>query len=184
VHRDAGKSFIVTDEQIVQAHVRENGTYYDARTPVAVIKILEAARVSNWRLRLHYGDPATGKDSLDEWGLTGTIGRSMGPIKIPLIIASSRSHGGPGLLEYRIVKIRRTTDGLLYQHPNYHVGKVTKHAITAADVMPDDRVGAGENLLAKGYTVAINVDGQPHARFKTEAQADRWLKKMDLKLAE
>jgi hypothetical protein len=185
VHRDAGKTFIVTDQQIVQAHVRENGTYYDARTPIAVIKILEAARVSGWRLRLHYGNPETGKDSLDEWGLTGTIGRSMGPIRIPLMIASSRSHGGPGLLESSIVKIRRTTGGLLYQHPNYHVGgEVTLRAITAEDVMPEDRVGHGKSLLEMGYTHGVYIGGENQARFKSEASARRYIKKMDLTLVE
>lgn len=96
------------------------GTYYDERTPDAVVQVLERARTASrkYRLRLWYGDPATGK----LWGdvETGYIGRSMGPIKVPLLIANNRSSGGPALLDHCIVKIahaNKSNGGVLYKHP-------------------------------------------------------------------
>lgn len=91
------------------------GTSYDARTPETVIGILEDSRIQKLRLRFHYGDTKTGK----AWGdiETGHVGRSTGPIKIPLLIKTARSHGGGGLLDHCLVKIEHTNKkngGIIY----------------------------------------------------------------------
>lgn len=97
-----------------------NDTTYDDRAHPAVIEILEHARTTRQRICLRYGDPVTGRD----WGdqrTCGSIGRSMGPVKIPLLIASSRSYGGAGVLTGNIVRIYQPrTMRTLYQHPKYH----------------------------------------------------------------
>lgn len=79
------------------------GTYYHKDTPQQVIDILEGSRISTHRLKFHYGDIKTGK----AWGdvAIGHVGRSNGQIKIPLLIKTSRSTGGEGLLDNCIVKI-------------------------------------------------------------------------------
>jgi hypothetical protein len=81
------------------------GTAYHAETPDEVVSILDRALNNhrNTRLRIHYGDPKTGK----AWGdvETGYIGRSTGSIKIPLLIKTTRSLGGGGLLDHCIIKI-------------------------------------------------------------------------------
>jgi hypothetical protein len=109
-----------------------NGTTYNDKTPQAVINILEQSRRTRQRLRIHYGhteateDHQAGRDWLEENDVTGHVGRSMGTIKIPLMIANANSSGGPGLLEHCIVKIRTAAGNtILYKHPNYHHGKVT-----------------------------------------------------------
>ena len=104
-----------------------NGTTYHKDTPAEVIRILEAYRGDRTkRLRLAYGDTETGRD----WGETndveGYIGRSTGTQKIPLLIHSLRSTGGPAILGHCIVRIQLAKGKReLYRHPKYHVEEAT-----------------------------------------------------------
>jgi hypothetical protein len=98
-----------------------NGTHYKSETPDAVISILEQARTSRWRLRMHYGDRETGR----AWGdvTTGYIGRSTGPVKIPLAIRDSRCLGGSGILDHCIIRIEHANKklgGMIWQSANAH----------------------------------------------------------------
>lgn len=145
------------------AHKVYGGISYSSRTPGPVVRTCETARKTGQRVRIHLGDRATGRDWLEENDVEGTIGNSMGPTKIPLLICSRRSSGGPGLLDDAIVKIsttgkRRRT---LYQHPNYHTGKM--QIVASSD---------------KEFPAAVNVDGRLHARFKTYELAVKWMSKM------
>lgn len=145
-----------------------HGTFYHIETPRRVIDILESARQSQQRLRLHYGDQETGWDWLEEHGVEGYVGRSTGPIKVPLMIHNRRSLGGPALLDHCIIKIRSTGKhgGVLYQHRDYHTGTFTIEPCHME--LPDGRI----------LTCAVLVDGEDHARFETEAMARRWVAKM------
>ena len=101
-----------------------NGTSYHASTPQAVIDVLERARLHHTRIRIHYGDTETGRDWMDVYDVEGTLGRSMGPTKVPLLLTSARSMGGAALLDHCIIRIRyanRKQGGDLYRHPLYHV---------------------------------------------------------------
>ena len=103
-----------------------SGTTYNDRTPSSLAELLNRLRESHSRVRIYYGDAQTGT----AWGdiLTGTISRSCGPIKIPILLCNRRSRGGEGLLEYCIVKIEhsnRNQGGIIYQHPNYHTRNST-----------------------------------------------------------
>lgn len=97
-----------------------NGTSYDARTPDAVIQVLERARQYNTRIILSYGDIETGQDWNEIYDVTGYVGRSTGPTHIPILVYNSRSHGGGAILDRCIVKIV-TSRGkeVLYQAKNY-----------------------------------------------------------------
>ena len=142
-----------------------NGTWYHAQTPDQIIEILENARQTGTTLRVHYGDIATGKDWLDEYDVRGLIGRSMGPVKIPLLIKRRDSIGGGGLLEHCIVKIRSTNlrnSTVLYEHPEYHAGRF--------DIQPCTDI--------EGYISEVLVDGSVQARFRKVGQAERWVRKM------
>jgi hypothetical protein len=140
-----------------------NGTYYHHNTPAAVIQVLEQARQTGTRIRLHYGDTETGRDWLDEFGVEGRIGRSMGPVKVPILLARTTSIGGPALLEHCVVKIRRSGKGgrTLYRHPKHH--------------MPTFAV---QHSTEPGYEAEVLADGQVHARFKTATQANHWIVRM------
>lgn len=95
------------------------GTWFDPETHPEVRRQLELARNGKYRLRLEYGDRETGQ-AWDDRPNNGTISRSMGPMKVPLLIKSTRSYGGEAILTACIVKISETPGGrMLWQHPSY-----------------------------------------------------------------
>jgi len=104
-------------------YVTENGTHFNEGTPKEVRNILQNSRQFGHRIRLHYGDVKTGRDYMDRYDVTGTIGRSAGTCKIPILLSNARSMGGGSVLAHCIVKITETKKPLrvLYQHPDYHV---------------------------------------------------------------
>lgn len=102
-----------------------NGTYYKQETPELVIQALESARRCKRRVRVVYGDTETGYSWSEVHDVAGYVGRSMGFIKIPLLVHNRRSLGGGGLLDHCILGIRSTLanrDGTYrwyYRHPLY-----------------------------------------------------------------
>lgn len=100
-------------------YVVANGTWYNPDTPPEVIKVLENARESGRTIWVDYGDRETGRSWNEENDVRGRIGRSMGPVKIPLLIEEGE-HGGPGMLELCIVNIMSAESGrILYRHPTF-----------------------------------------------------------------
>jgi hypothetical protein len=146
-----------------QGYQVAHGTYYHKEPPAAVIGVLEQVRKGGVRIRLSYGDTETGRDWLDEFSVEGTISRSIGPVKVPILLARRTSFGGPALLDHCIVNIRRTGKGgrVLYKHPKYH--------------MPTFAV---QPSTLPGFEAEVLADGKVHARFGTIAQAMRWIGKM------
>lgn len=146
-----------------------NGTYYDERTPDEVIRVLENARVNRTRLHLSLGDLATGRDWLEEFDVYGCVGRSMGPTKVPILLANRRSTGGGAILDHCVVRIRQSAGGrVLYQHPKYHTGTMEIRSKAEPVTLSDGRV----------LTVDVLRDGELHAAFENMAQARRWVQKM------
>lgn len=149
-----------------------NGTSYDERTPNEVIQVLESARLNHTRLHISLGetaDPNVGFDWLEEFESYGYIGRSMGPIKVPLLIANSRSLGGGAILDHCIVRIRESAGGrVLYQHPAYHHGTLEIRQKNDQVTLPDGRV----------LTVDVLRDGELHAGFEDMQKARRWVHKL------
>lgn len=93
-----------------------NGTWYHEGTPDAAIKAVEIARQSHTRIHLNLGDTQTGRSWGEVHDVTGYVGRSMGPIKIPILIYNSRSIGGSGILTHCILSIHTSRGNrLLYQ---------------------------------------------------------------------
>ena len=93
-----------------------NDTAYDSRTPTDLVALLERLRQNKTRCVFVYGNVETGvpwgESTLDR----GTIGRSMGSYKIPLLIRTSRSMGGEGILDHCILQVRESKGGkVLYQ---------------------------------------------------------------------
>jgi hypothetical protein len=105
-----------------------NGTTYDDASP-QVIAILERCREDGTRIRVAYG-MADGQDTGEWWNTVGYVSRSMGPMKIPLLIFNRRAIGGYAITADRVVRIE-TTKGrrLLYQHPAYKPPKEVTDAM-------------------------------------------------------
>ena len=96
--------------------------YFNDETSDKVKQCLEHCYNSKLRLRIWYGDTKTGVSWMDEYDTIGTIGRSTGKQKIPLLVKNSRSSGGGGILCHCIIRIdvinsRRT----IYKHPLFNV---------------------------------------------------------------
>jgi hypothetical protein len=146
-----------------------NGTSYHNETPDEVIRVLESARQNRTRLHISLGDTASGRDWLEEFESHGYVGRSMGPVKVPLLVANTRSLGGGSILAHCIVRIRESAGGrVLYQHPDYHHGRLEIRQKTEPVTLPDGRT----------LTVDVLRDGELHASFESIEKARRWVQKL------
>ena len=137
-------------------------TWFDPGTPIEVQTILENARVRNQRLRIFLGDRVTGTSWLEEHDVVGYIGRSMGPMRVPLLLKKN-ADGGGAILTASIVKIVNTaTKQALYAHPKFNLPEFTLET----------------SLEFRDLPFIIKVGGEVHARFKTSAKRDKWVKFM------
>ena len=149
-----------------------NGTSFDERTPDEVIRVLESARQNRSRLHISLGGTASGRDWLEEFESHGYVGRSMGPVKVALLIANRRSMGGGAILDHCIVRIRESAGGrVLYQHPDYHHGRL------------EIRQKAEPVTLRDGRTLTVDVlrDGEIQAAFENVTQARRYINKLGVR---
>jgi len=95
-----------------------NGTSYHDDTPEKVVRVLEHCRLNRIRITLDYGDISTDESWGETCDITGYVGRSSGTVKIPLLLNNSRSLGGGGILDNRIISIRyanKKLGGYLYK---------------------------------------------------------------------
>src|ERR1035437_10026036 len=97
---------ITTETYKDKAYKVCNGTYYNIKTSDSVIHTLETARLLNSRITLDYGDVKTGRSWGEVNDITGYIGRSTGPVKIPILLYKVTSSGGGGILDSCILSIR------------------------------------------------------------------------------
>jgi hypothetical protein len=134
------------------------GTFLHAETPFEVVVSLRAAWHGKRKIRLFLGDPETGLDWNEESDVIGYLGRSMGPIKVPLLLKSRRSDGGPALFDHCIVKLTDAAGNLFWQHPNYHC--------RAFSIEPGD---------LPRYVATVKRDGEIITRFKKPGQAEKWV---------
>jgi hypothetical protein len=123
-----------------------NGTYYDPRTPDALIKVLEQARTNEKRILLTYGDPETGISWGETEDIRGKIGRSNGTIKVPLLIEKGQ-HGGGSILDHAIIQVR-SEDGKtqLWTADNFKTPVVT--------VVPSDMPEYRHNVILNDILIA------------------------------
>jgi hypothetical protein len=156
-------------------HPASKKTWYRAGTPKKVAAILEAARCSYSDngdqatiLRLFYGDPATGRDWIDEFETTGFIGRSMGPMRVPLImepllddvrdITSSNYSGAINTVNVlRIIDVRRAEE--VYRAKNY--------------VLPQFAIEVKEGKAS--HPVEVKREGKTVAAFTGHEEAAEWI---------
>lgn len=133
--------------------VYPSGTAYHEETSSEVCQILEQYRGNQKRLKIYYGDHATGRDWNEEHGTAGYIGRSTGKIKVPLLLYNSKSKGGGSIPDHSIVKIKYGTR-VLYQTKNYQTPKIE---ITPSE-LPE-------------YKFNLYINGALYSRHKTEHSA-------------
>ena len=137
--------------------------YFNNETSEKVKQCIEHCYNSKLRIRIWYGDTKTGLSWLEEYDTMGTIGRSTGQQKIPLLIKNSRSSGGGGILCHCIIRIdvigsRRT----IYKHPLFSVPLLT----VATN---------NDNDTKNKYPFIVSKNNELQARFKSEKQAKNYI---------
>ncbi len=138
-------------------------TWFSPNTPLAVQSVLEKARKHDTVIRVYLGDTDSGRCWNEENDVIGTVGRSTGLMKCPLLIAKGDSGGG-AILTNCIVKIQDAETGkTLYQHANFQLPEMTIANVT--DAM----------LLNKGYTNEVLFDGKTQANFKNVGKAAAYI---------
>lgn len=136
-----------------------NGTTYHDETPRELAEILERCRENGTPVLIRYGDRQTGRDWMEENDVRGRLARSMGPVKVPLLIAG-REVGGPSVLDHCIVKlVHDKTRAVLWKHRTYNRPAVTLHPLP------------GWHSMAKH-------DGEVVARFSTARQERAYMRIM------
>jgi hypothetical protein len=115
------------------ASPRKEITYFDPGTSRKVRRVLEAARRDALRVRLVLGNVQTGEPWLDERDVVGRIGRSVGALKVPLLV-ESRQRGGAAILTAHVLAIIDwDTGAFLYRHPAYQPPALTIQPGSDAD---------------------------------------------------
>ncbi len=137
--------------------------YFNNETSDKIKECIEYCYNSKLRIRIWYGDTKTGVSWLDEYDTMGTIGRSTGQQKIPLLIKNSRSSGGGGILCHCIIRIdvissKRT----IYEHPSF--------TVPTLGVYPN----LDEDTKNK-YPFIVSKNNELQARFKSEKQAKNYI---------
>lgn len=83
-----------------------NGTSYHENTPDALITVLEQARKEKIRVIFDFGDTETKESWGETLDICGYIGRSIGPIKVPILVYNSRSLGGGQISTNRVLSVK------------------------------------------------------------------------------
>jgi hypothetical protein len=99
---------------------------------------------------------------MEEDGKVGKIGRSSGPIKIPILLKTINSDGGGAILDDCIVKIVTSpisSARVLYVHPRYHQ--------PAMEITNEGLDGKPE------YTHTVRIGGETYSRHTSERSAQR-----------
>ena len=103
------------------------GTFYHADTLYDVISWLETFRERNQRIRVTFGTVENGQ-VIETHKRVGYVGRSFGPVKVPLLVYSNRSYGGEAISTDRIVMIeyanKRYCEKVVWSHPAYQTVEV------------------------------------------------------------
>jgi len=100
-------------------------TYFDSGTDAKAAKVLESCRTRERKVRLILGDTSTGEPWLEEHDVVGRIGRSIGTLKVPLLIESGE-HGGSAILCACILAIVDWASGnFLYRHDAYREAELS-----------------------------------------------------------
>ncbi len=141
-------------------HIASRRTWFAPDTDSKVKTVLERYRNDGGVLRLFLGDPSTGLDWGAENDVVGTIGRSCGITKVPLLVAVGDDGGGAISTNHIVRIIDVATNRELYRHKLYQ--------------LPNFTIGMDTLAGHPEYTWAGYRDGQTHARFRSVQEAAEW----------
>lgn len=96
-----------------------SGVWYDAGTPVALIKVFDRLINTSIRVKLDFGDTGTSLSWGEMHDTTGYIRRTGGSKPCLILVHNMRSSGGGAILTANILKIQHSNSrngGMLYSH--------------------------------------------------------------------
>lgn len=145
------------DLRALAGAANDGDAWFHATTLPPVRRALRQARICHRKVRLFYGDPATGRDALHVRDVVGWIGAGGVPHKRPMLLAAPNHRAGVPIPDSSIVRIQ-DIEGFcdLYRHPQYSLPQLT--------ILP----------MIDG-TTRVLVEGGVHVDFKGDAQANRWV---------
>lgn len=147
------------------ALVLKDGTLEDYTKTVndKLINILLRAYKYKFRIRIWYGDTETGRAWNEEYDIMGTVGRTTGDIKIPILVYNKKSWGGSALLMGSIIRIDDIEEHrTLWKVPNFHVEKM--------EVVYKNGDYPFQVMQTKDNGEVVNI-----ANFKTEMKAYHYI---------
>lgn len=144
----------------------DKATWFDARTPAGVRKALERYRLAGMRVRIFLGDSESGRDWLEAHDVVGWIGRSMGPMRVPLLLGSGQTDGSAILVNNIVRIVDVFTNREVYRHPDYHLPLM-------------ELTEAADYDKPLGYTHCVKVEQngelETFANFKSMYDAAHWV---------
>lgn len=143
----------------VERYVRSaTGTCYRSTTSEAVVAALEHAIAHQYRVRLFYGDTATGVDWCDDDEVLGYVTRTYGSLlQRPALLPHPEHPTGAVILDSSIVRIMGVkTKQELYRHPWYRLPRLW--------ITPDNVVMAQYHMIQKEI-----------ARYPTQEAAEHYV---------
>jgi len=96
----------------------EKELFFEKDIPSDLRGVLNSLLNSRKRVTLDYGDVNTGISWGEVYDITGRIGRTTGPHKVPILVHNQRSMGGAAILTDCILSIRHSNKkngGYLYK---------------------------------------------------------------------
>lgn len=98
---------------------------FSVDTDDKLCEVINNLHLNGHRVKLNYGNTETGKSWFEVYDTIGTIGRSTGINKIPLLIKTTRSIGGGEISVNSILKITDlTTNRVIYVHERFQPSKI------------------------------------------------------------
>jgi hypothetical protein len=134
-------------------------TFFMPGTPDKVAKVLERYRRTRAPVRLFLGDTQTGRDWCEENDVVGTIGRSTGSMKVPLLLPFGDCFGG-AILTASVIRIMDVES-------NKDVWR------TGSYQLPDLQIQPCKD--SPGYAWEVVRDAQVQARFKQIIDAGEYV---------
>jgi len=133
-------------------------TYFDPGTDPRLARVLETCRREHRQVRLILGDTSTGTSWLDEYSVVGSIGRSTGAMKVPLLIEPGEPGGMAILCAHVLVVMDWDTSEPLYRHAMWQP--------------PELRVRPGDD---EQRTWSVDLHEQPVATFDDIGKAGAYV---------
>ncbi len=146
-------------------YIQDGDMFFRSGTVDSVIDVLKRAKYQGFRIRLFYGDTKSGESWMEESYTMGSVGSSMGPLKVPLLIQRSYSMGGDAIRADSIVRIQSMSGKDLYRHPTFYVPEMT--VVKRKEPLQQRR---GSPL-----THEVWVNEEAHGAFSCENAAKQWI---------